>query len=115
MDHDTQLAQHMLKRLINDICDHLDDEQAPLSAQDLRNNNFFHGFRAGYREAYRQWGVEVEERMDEVFEQGKKHGRQEEKDNWVSNHGGPLHLPGGVNTPDSRHHRRCDPGSPHDH
>jgi hypothetical protein len=48
MDNDSQLAQRMLKQLINDICDHLDDEQAPPSAQDLCNNKFFHRFRAGY-------------------------------------------------------------------
>jgi len=52
MDHDNKLAQRMLKRLINDICNHLNNEQAPPSAQDLCNNKFFHGFRAGYREAY---------------------------------------------------------------
>jgi flagellar biosynthesis/type III secretory pathway protein FliH len=80
----------MLKWLINDICDHLDDEHMPPSTQDLRNNKFFHGFRAGYREAYRQWGVEVEESMDEVFKEGKEQGHREEKENWVSNHGEAL-------------------------
>ena len=90
MDHEAKLAQRMLKRLINDICDHIDDEQAPPSSQDLMNNRFFHGFRAGYREAYRQWGVEIEERMDEVYKSGEMHSRREEKENWVSNHGEGL-------------------------
>ena len=89
-DPDKIKARRMLKCLINDICDHLNDEQAPPSAQDLMNNRYFQGFRAGYREAYRQWGIEVEERMDEVIEEGKKHGRQEEKEKWVSNHGEGL-------------------------
>jgi hypothetical protein len=48
MDNNSQLAQCMLKWLINDICDHLNNKQVPPSAQDLRNNKFFHGFRAGY-------------------------------------------------------------------
>jgi hypothetical protein len=90
MDNDSQLAQCMLKRLINDICDHLDDEQVPPSAQDLRNNKFFHGFQAGYREAYRQWGVEIEERMDEAFKAGEANGRLEEKEGWALNHGEGL-------------------------
>src|ERR1700679_1379117 len=99
MEHDAKLAQHMLKRLINDICDHLDDERAPPSAQDLRNNKFFQGFRAGYREAYRQWGVEIEERMAEAFDGGKADGRKEEMEGWVSNHGEGLCASLKVSTP----------------
>ena len=86
MDHDTKLAQCMLKQLNNDICDHINEEQAPLSAQYLHNNKFFHGFQAGYHEAYRQWGLEIEERMDESYEGGKADGQKEEKEGWVLNH-----------------------------
>jgi hypothetical protein len=90
MDHDAKMAQRMLKQLINDICDHINEEQAPPSAQELRNNKYFQGFRAGYREAYRQWGVEIGERMDESYEEGKKDGQKEEKEGWVLNHGEGL-------------------------
>jgi hypothetical protein len=80
MDNDSQLAQCMLKQLINDICNHLDDKQA------LCNNKFLHGFLAGYQEAYRQWGVEIEERMDETFKLGEANDCLEEKEGWALNH-----------------------------
>jgi len=63
-------ACHVLKKLINYILDHLDDKQAPPSIQDLQNDTITCGFQAGYREAYKQWGEEVEERLDEAYRGG---------------------------------------------
>ena len=60
----------VLKKLINYILDHLDDKQAPPSIQDLQNHTFARGFQAGYREAYKRWGEEVEERLDEAYRGG---------------------------------------------
>ena len=71
----TQAAECILKKLINYIINHLEEEQAPPSLQNLNNNNFAHGFKAGYWEAYRQWGVEIEERLDEAFKERQAHGR----------------------------------------
>jgi hypothetical protein len=63
-------ASHILKKLINYILDHQDNKQAPPSIQDLQNNAFACGFQAGHRKVYQQWGVEVEERMDEAYNGG---------------------------------------------
>ena len=63
-------ASRVLKKLINYILDHLDDKQLLPSIQDLRNEPFARGFQAGYREAYKQWGEEVEERLDEAYRAG---------------------------------------------
>ena len=63
-------AQHTLKKLFNNILDRLDDEQVPATLQDLNNDVFVRGFQAGYREAYKQWGEEVEERLDEAYKGG---------------------------------------------
>ena len=62
-------ASRMQKKLINHILDHLDDEQAPPSIQDLGNDAFAHGFQAGYRKPYQQWGEEVEGRMRHTMEE----------------------------------------------
>jgi hypothetical protein len=48
-------AQCMLQKSINSILDHLDDKQTLRGIQDLNNDTFVRGFRAGYTEAYRQW------------------------------------------------------------
>jgi hypothetical protein len=69
-------AHRALKKLINDILDRLDDEQAPATLQNLNNSVFIQGFRTGYREAYKQWGEEVEERLDEAYNRGIKDERQ---------------------------------------
>jgi hypothetical protein len=67
----------LLKKLINYILDHLDDEQAPPSIQNLQNNTFTCGFQAGYREAYKQWGEAVEERLDEAYQGGLRDGHKQ--------------------------------------
>jgi hypothetical protein len=69
-EHTTEDVCHVLKKLINNILNGLDDEQAPATLQDLNNNVFVHGFRVGYREAYKQWGEEVEDRLDEAYQAG---------------------------------------------
>ena len=98
-EHNTKAAQRILKKLINYIVNHLEEDQAPPSLQNLNNNNFARGFEAGYREAYRQWGVEIEERLDEAFKEGNAHGHREEKEGWVSNHGEGLCASPEVLTP----------------
>jgi hypothetical protein len=70
----------MLKKLINYILDHLDDKQSPPSMQDLRNEPFACGFQAGYREAYRQWSEEGEERLDEAYDTGIRNERKQ----WIA-------------------------------
>jgi hypothetical protein len=45
-------AQCMLKKLINSVLDHLDDNQALIGIQDLSNDTFVPGFRVGYTEAW---------------------------------------------------------------
>jgi hypothetical protein len=70
-------ASRVLKKLINYILEHLDDEQAPPSIQNLCNNAFAHGFHAGYREAYKQWGEEVEERLGEAYQGGLRDGHKQ--------------------------------------
>jgi hypothetical protein len=73
-------ANHLLKKLINYILDHLDDKQLPPSLQDLQNEHFAHGFQAVYIQAYKQWGEEVEERLDEAYEGGITSGNQKDAD-----------------------------------
>jgi hypothetical protein len=73
-------VNRMLKKLINYILDHLDDKQSPPSMQDLRNEPFARGFQAGYREAYRQWSKEGEERLDEAYDAGIR----DERKQWIA-------------------------------
>jgi hypothetical protein len=73
-------VNRMLKKLINYILDHLDDKQSPPSMQDLQNEPFARGFQAGYREAYRQWGEEGEERLDEAYDAGIR----DERKQWIA-------------------------------
>jgi hypothetical protein len=73
-------ASHMLKKLINYILDHLDDKQPPPSMQNLWNKPFACGFQAGYKEAYRQWGEEGEERSDEAYAAGIRDQRKQ----WIA-------------------------------
>jgi len=72
-------ATRRLNKLINNVLDHVDDERIPPSLQDLRNATFARGFQAGYREAYRQWGEEADERLDEAYEAGIQDERKEWK------------------------------------
>lgn len=73
-------AHRALKKLINDILDCLDDEQAPATLQNLNDSVFIQGFRTGYREAYKQWGEEAEERLDEAYQGGIKDERKRWKE-----------------------------------